>query len=81
MKTKRTWSTPSLSIYGKVEAVTTQLQTPRCVIQKQPGSGDVLAYPPVIPRGGGPPPGKCAGGNDVWTMWGHGQPHCGPALS
>ncbi len=27
-----------------------------------------------------PPPGKCAGGNDVWTMWGHGTPHCG-ALS
>jgi len=55
MKAKRTWSTPSLSIYGKVEAVTAS--------------------------GGGPPPGKCAGGNDVWTMWGHGQPHCGPALS
>jgi hypothetical protein len=27
MKAKRTWSTPSLSIYGKVEAVTTEKRT------------------------------------------------------
>jgi hypothetical protein len=29
MKTKRTWSTPSLSIYGKVEAVTAKGGGPR----------------------------------------------------
>jgi hypothetical protein len=47
MKAKRTWSTPSLSIYGKVEAVTTQ-QRPRCfTIEqgaiKQGGRGDLFA--------------------------------------
>jgi len=58
---KKTWSLPQLSIYGSAE----------CIIAGPKGGG---------PPGGGsgsPPPGKCSGGNDVWSMWGHGQPHCG----
>gem|GEM_PF-685996 len=42
MKAKRTWSTPSLSIYGKVEAVTTQQREP-CWMGKQGGKGDIYA--------------------------------------
>ncbi len=41
MKIKRTWSTPSLSIYGKVEAVTTQRGP--CWMGKQGGHGDIYA--------------------------------------
>jgi hypothetical protein len=42
MKAKRTWSTPSLSIYGKVEAVTTQ-KDHVAGKGKQGGRGDLFA--------------------------------------
>ncbi len=61
------------------QAILKQWQSPSLIIY---GDVDMLTakgkggnQPP-----GGPPPGKCTGGNDVWTMWGHGTPHCG-ALS
>ncbi len=55
------------------QAILKPWQSPNLVIY---GDVDML----TAKRKDEPPPGKCAGGNDVWTMWGHGTPHCG-ALS